>query len=106
MIPTVVPIYAAIFAVMLVVLSLYAAVVLRGLRLASHARDRGGAFLVLGLTGCLFFSVMLNTGMMIGLFPTTGIPLPLLSYGGSSVATTLGSIGLILSVEARRFANA
>ena len=90
----------------LVVLSLYAAVVLRGLRLASHARDRGGAFLVLGLTGCLFFSVMLNTGMMIGLFPTTGIPLPLLSYGGSSVATTLGSIGLILSVEARRFANA
>jgi rod shape determining protein RodA len=49
---------------------------------------------------------MLNTGMMIGLFPTTGIPLPLLSYGGSSVATTLGSIGLILSVEARRFANA
>jgi rod shape determining protein RodA len=90
----------------LVVLSLYAAVVLRGLRLASHARDRGGAFLVLGLTGCLFFSVMINTGMMIGLFPTTGIPLPLLSYGGSSVATTLGSIGLILSVEARRFANA
>ncbi|HKB72123.1 MAG TPA: rod shape-determining protein RodA [Thermoanaerobaculia bacterium] len=90
----------------LVVLSLYATVVLRGLRLATHARDRGGAFLVLGLTACLFFSVMLNTGMMIGLFPTTGIPLPLLSYGGSSVATTLASIGLILSVEARRFANA
>ncbi|HET7453709.1 MAG TPA: rod shape-determining protein RodA [Thermoanaerobaculia bacterium] len=90
----------------LVVLALYAAVVLRGLRLASHARDRGGAFLVLGLVACLFFSVMLNTGMMIGLFPTTGIPLPLLSYGGSSVVMTLASIGLILSVEARRFANA
>lgn len=90
----------------LAVLALYATVVLRGLRLASHARDRGGAFLVLGLTACLFFSVILNTGMMIGLFPTTGIPLPLLSYGGSSVATTLASIGLILSVEARRFANA
>jgi rod shape determining protein RodA len=90
----------------LVVLSLYATVVLRGLRLASHARDRGGAFLVLGLTACLFFSVLLNTGMMIGLFPTTGIPLPLLSYGGSSIAMTLVSIGLILSVEARRFANA
>jgi rod shape determining protein RodA len=90
----------------LVVLALYAAVVLRGLRLASHARDRGGAFLVLGLIACLFFSVLLNTGMMIGLFPTTGIPLPLLSYGGSSVVMTLASIGLILSVEARRFANA
>lgn len=90
----------------LAVLCLYAAVVLRGLRLASHSRDRGGAFLVLGLTGCFFFSVLVNTGMMIGVFPTTGIPLPLLSYGGSSVATTLAAIGLILSVEARRFANA
>ena len=94
------------FVGVLVVLALYAAVVLRGLRLAAHARDRGGAFLVLGLTASLFFSVIVNTGMMIGLFPTTGIPLPLLSYGGSSVATTLASIGLILSVEARRFANA
>lgn len=90
----------------LVVLALYATVVLRGLRLASHARDRGGAFLVLALISSLFASVVLNTGMMIGLFPTTGIPLPLLSYGGTSVATTLAAIGLILSVEARRFANA
>jgi rod shape determining protein RodA len=90
----------------LAVMCLYATVVLRGLRLASHSRDRGGAFLVLGLTGCFFFSVLINTGMMIGVFPTTGIPLPLLSYGGSSVATTLAAIGLILSVEARRFANA
>jgi rod shape determining protein RodA len=89
----------------LAVLCLYATVVLRGLRLASHARDRGGAFLVLGLTGCFCFSVLINTGMMIGLFPTTGIPLPLLSYGGSSVAATLAAMGLILSVEARRFAN-
>lgn len=89
----------------LLVFGLYAAVVLRGLRLAAHARDRGGAFLVLGLTACLFVSVLLNTGMMIGVFPTTGIPLPLLSYGGSSVVGTLASIGLMLSVEARRFAN-
>jgi rod shape determining protein RodA len=90
----------------LVVLFLYATVVLRGLRLAQHARDRGGAFLVLALISSFFASVVLNTGMMIGLFPTTGIPLPLLSYGGTSVATTLAAIGLILSVEARRFANA
>ncbi len=90
----------------LVVLSLYATVVLRGLRLASHARDRGGAFLVLALISSFFASVVLNTGMMVGLFPTTGIPLPLLSYGGTSVAMTLVAIGLILSVEARRFANA
>jgi len=90
----------------LFVLILYAAVILRSLRIASHARDRGGSFLVLGIASCLFFSVIVNTGMMIGLFPTTGIPLPLLSYGGSSVITTLAAFGLILSVEARRFANA
>jgi rod shape determining protein RodA len=90
----------------LVVLMLYATVILRSIRIASHARDRGGSFLVLGLASCLFFSVLVNSGMMIGLFPTTGIPLPLLSYGGSSVITTLASIGLILSVESRRFANA
>jgi rod shape determining protein RodA len=90
----------------LTVLSLYAVIVLRGVRLASHARDRGGAFLVLGLISCLFASVILNTGMMIGLVPTTGIPLPLLSYGGTSVASTLAAMGMIFSVEARRFANA
>jgi rod shape determining protein RodA len=90
----------------LVAIGLYAAVVLRGLRMAEHARDRGGAFLVLGLVACLFFSVIVNMGMMIGIFPTTGIPLPLLSYGGSSVVSTLAAMGLILSVEARRFANA
>jgi rod shape determining protein RodA len=44
--------------------------------------------------------------MMIGLLPTTGIPLPLVSYGGSSVATTFLGVGLILGVESRRFANA
>ena len=63
-------------------------------------------FLVLGLTAMIFFSVVINASMMIGLAPTTGIPLPLVSYGGSSVATTLLGIGLILGVQYRRFANA
>jgi rod shape determining protein RodA len=54
----------------------------------------------------LFFSVVVNASMMIGLLPTTGIPLPLVSYGGSSVATSFLGIGLILAVEYRRFANA
>jgi rod shape determining protein RodA len=50
--------------------------------------------------------VVVNASMMIGLLPTTGIPLPLISYGGSSVATSFFGIGLILAVEYRRFANA
>jgi rod shape determining protein RodA len=88
------------------VLGLFAALFLRALKLAQTARDRGGVFLVLGLTSMMFFSVVLNAAMMIGLAPTTGIPLPLVSYGGSSVATTFLAIGLILGVEYRRFANA
>jgi rod shape determining protein RodA len=90
----------------ILVLGLFATLVLRALTLAGVARDRGGVFLILGLTGVIFFSVTVNASMMIGLLPTTGIPLPLVSYGGSSVATTFFSIGLILGVHYRRFANA
>ena len=90
----------------ILVLALFAGLFLRALKLAQTARDRGGVFLVLGLTGMMFFSVVVNASMMIGLAPTTGIPLPFVSYGGSSVATTFLAIGLILGVQFRRFANA
>ena len=90
----------------ILVLGLFATLVLRCLTLARVARDRGGVFLILALAGMLFFSVTVNASMMIGLLPTTGIPLPLVSYGGSSIATTFLAIGLILSVDYRRFANA
>lgn len=90
----------------ILVFSLFAALVLRSLTLASVARDRGGVFLILALSGVIVFSVVINASMMIGLLPITGIPLPLVSYGGSSVATTFTGIGLILGVEYRRFANA
>jgi rod shape determining protein RodA len=90
----------------ILVLGLFAALLLRALTLAQAARDRGGVFLILALAGMIFFSVLVNASMMIGLLPTTGIPLPLVSYGGSSVATTFLAIGLILGVEYRRFANA
>jgi len=90
----------------ILVLGLFAAMLLRCLTLARVARDRGGVFLILALSGMMFFSVAVNASMMIGLLPTTGIPLPLVSYGGSSIATTLLAIGLILGVDFRRFANA
>jgi rod shape determining protein RodA len=90
----------------ILVLGIFAALLLRALKLAQTARDRGGVFLILGLTAMMFFSVVINASMMIGLAPTTGIPLPLVSYGGSSVATTFLCIGLILGVHYRRFANA
>jgi rod shape determining protein RodA len=90
----------------ILVLGIFAALLLRALKLAQTARDRGGVFLILCMAGMLFFSVVINASMMIGLAPTTGIPLPLVSYGGSSVATTFLCIGLILGVDFRRFANA
>ena len=73
----------------ILVLGLFAALFLRAMKLAQTARDRGGVFLVLALTGMMFFSVVINASMMIGLAPTTGIPLPLVSYGGSSIATNV-----------------
>jgi len=59
----------------------------------------------MGLVSILLFHVLVNVGMVIGVMPTTGIPLPLLSYGGSSVISSFIAIGLILNVRVRRFTN-
>ena len=64
--------------------------------------DRFGFFLSLGLISSIAFYIIFNVGMTIGLFPITGIPLPLLSYGGSSLITNFFAIGLLLNVEMRR----
>ena len=89
----------------LLVLLLYFALLLRLLDGAQMAPDRAGAFLLIGLTAVLFFQVVINTGMMIGVFPITGIPLPLMSQGGSSLLFTFLGLGLAMSVRARRYVN-
>ena len=89
----------------LFVLLLYFALLLRLLDGAQMAADRAGAFLLVGLASVLFFQVVINTGMMIGVFPITGIPLPLMSQGGSSLLFTFLGLGLAMSVRARRFVN-
>ena len=87
------------------VLILYLVLLLRLLDGAQWAPDRAGAFLVAGLAAVLFFQVAVNVGMMIGWLPITGIPLPLMSQGGSSVLATFVGLGLALSVKRRRFVN-
>jgi rod shape determining protein RodA len=87
------------------VLGLYLLVLWRMLETARLARDRLGAFLAAGITASLAFQVVYNVAMVAGLVPVKGLPLPLLSYGGSSVLATLMGVGLILSVRMRRFAN-
>ena len=89
----------------LLVLLLYFALLLRLLDGAQTAPDRAGAFLLVGLAAVLFFQVAINTGMMIGVFPITGIPLPLMSQGGSSLLFTFLGLGLAMSVRARRYVN-
>ncbi len=88
-----------------VVLGLYLLVLWRMLETARLARDRLGAFLVAGLAGGFGFQVVYNVAMVAGLVPVKGLPLPLMSYGGSSVLSSLMGIGLVLSVRMRRFAN-
>jgi rod shape determining protein RodA len=89
----------------LLVMLLYFAMLLRLLDEAQMAPDRAGAFFLIGLAAVLFFQVIINTGMMIGVFPITGIPLPLMSQGGSSLLFTFLGLGLAMSVRARRYVN-
>ncbi len=89
------------------VLSLYALLVWRGLRILTVAKNLYGALIAGGIVAMLLFQVFINVGMNVGIMPITGIPLPLLSYGGSSVITTLLAIGLLQSIYAQgRFAAA
>jgi rod shape determining protein RodA len=87
------------------VLLLYFVLLIRLLEGAQLAGDRAGAFFVVGLAAVLFFQVAVNIGMMIGFLPITGIPLPLMSQGGSSVLFTFAGLGLAMSVRKRRFVN-
>jgi len=89
----------------LIVLLLYLALLLRLLDGAQTAGDRAGSYLLVGFAAVLFFQVAVNVGMMIGFFPITGIPLPLMSQGGSSALFTFLGLGLAMSVSMRRFVN-
>lgn len=87
------------------VLGLYLLVLWRSLETARVARDRVGAFLAAAITAGLAFQVVYNVAMVAGLVPVKGLPLPFMSYGGSSVLYSFLAVGLILNVRMRRFAN-
>ncbi|MEE8349323.1 MAG: rod shape-determining protein RodA [Acidobacteriota bacterium] len=84
-------------------LMLYLLVLMRLIRIAENARDRVGILLITGVTSLIFFQVAINVSMTVGIVPPIGIPLPLLSYGGSSTITTFAALGLALNVHQRRF---
>lgn len=83
-------------------LVLYGCLLARLLIIASRARERFGLLLTVGVAGMIFWQLAINVGMNLGLLPVVGVPLPLLSYGGSSLLTTLLALGLALNVSTRR----
>jgi rod shape determining protein RodA len=86
----------------IVVIALYTLLLVRLLMLSRRAFDRFGSYIIVGVAAMMFFHVFENIGMTIGVMPCTGIPLPFLSYGGSSMVTNLMAIGLVENVCMRR----
>ncbi len=87
------------------VLLLYFIVLMRLTQNAQTAPDRAGTFLVMGVVAVLSFHILVNVGMVVGFMPVTGIPLPLMSYGGSSVLFMFLALGMVMNVRMRRFVN-
>jgi rod shape determining protein RodA len=87
----------------LVLLTCYALLLLRGFDIAASAREPVGRLVALGATALLATQVLINVGMVSGLLPVVGVPLPLMSYGGSSMLVSLTALGLLLSVRMRQF---
>ena len=87
------------------VLLLYFLVLMRLIENAQTASDIPGTFIVMGIVAVILFQIAVNVGMVVGLMPVTGIPLPLLSYGGSSVLFTFLALGIVMNIRMRRFVN-
>jgi rod shape determining protein RodA len=87
----------------LLIVGLYFILILWGLRIAVQSKDRFGAILSFGVVAMFFWHIFINIGMVLGMMPVVGIPLPLLSYGGSFLLSTMIGMGLLLNVSMRRY---
>ena len=83
-------------------LFLYFIVLWRGIRIAQEASDTFGMLLAVGITSMLAFHVLINVGMTMGIMPVTGIPLPLMSYGVSSLTTNIMAIAILLNIHMKK----
>jgi len=87
------------------VLLLYFLILMRLIQNAQTAADLGGSYLIMGIVAVILFQIAVNIGMVLGLMPVTGIPLPLMSYGGSSILFTFLALGIVMNIRMRRFVN-
>jgi rod shape determining protein RodA len=90
------------FAGVFIVMGLFLALLLLGMETAIRARDALGCLLAVGVVAMIGFNAMINVAMTSGLLPVVGIPLPLMSYGGTAMVTTMAGLGLIMNVRMRR----
>jgi rod shape determining protein RodA len=84
---------------MAIVLTLYLFLILSCLKIAHNAKDTYSAIVVAGISTVFIFQIFINIGMTLGIMPVTGIPLPFLSYGGSSLVSSMISIGIINNIN-------
>ncbi len=87
------------------ILLLYFLILTRLIQNAQQASDVPGTFIVMGVVAVILFQIVVNIGMVVGLMPVTGIPLPLMSYGGSSILFTFLALGIVMNIRMRRFVN-
>jgi len=93
------------FVGVIVVLALYFVLIMQIVQNAQTASDKAGMYICMGVAALLLFHVLVNVGMVVGRMPVTGIPLPLMSAGGSSVLSNFLMLGLVNNVRLRRFVN-
>lgn len=87
----------------LVLVLIFLALVLWGVKIARNARDYAGMLIAFGITMFIFWEVFINIGMVLGILPVVGIPLPFLSYGGSALVVMMAAVGLLLNISVRRY---
>jgi rod shape determining protein RodA len=87
----------------LVLMSLYFILIMLGLNVAAQSKERFGALLATGVVGIFFLQITINLGAVLGVIPVTGVTLPLISYGGSSVLILHMALGLLLNISMRRY---
>lgn len=86
-----------------ILLVMFMSLILWGLKIALHSRDLLGTLMAFGITALIFWGVFINIGMVLGIVPVVGIPLPFFSYGGSAMVVLMASIGLLMNVSVHRF---
>ncbi|PKN10670.1 MAG: rod shape-determining protein RodA [Deltaproteobacteria bacterium HGW-Deltaproteobacteria-7] len=87
----------------LILMMMFISLIIWGLKIALHSKDLLGTILAFGITVLIAWQVVINMGMVLGMLPVVGIPLPFLSYGGSAIVSLLAAIGLLMNVSVRRF---